>query len=143
MRKSSIFAAVLLLTAVSCQEELIQTPEQFGNFSIKATREACTDATETGAATKAGIDPASGAFTWNSGDAIGIYTGSSFEKMTTTNDNVSLATFSGTLSGKPSYAAVFPYSLNARVNSGIYVTLPSSYEWKEGEICPPMLAQYN
>ena len=143
MRKSSIFAAVLLLTAVSCQEELIQTPEQFGNFSIKATREACTDATETGAATKAGIDPASGAFTWNSGDAIGIYTGSSFEEMTTTDDNVSSATFSGTLEGTPSNFAVYPYALNASYSDGaINVTLPASYEWKEGEICPAMFAQY-
>ena len=135
MKKSIIFAAVLVAAAVSCQKETIQTQDQPVNFTIQATREACTD-------TRAGIDPASGKFTWNSGDAIGIYTGSSFEKMTTTDDNVSTATFSGALSGKPSYAAVFPYSLNARVNSGIYVTLPSSYEWKEGEICTPMLAQY-
>ena len=130
-----MFAAVLVAAAVSCQKETIQTQDQIVNFTIQATREACTD-------TRAGIDPASGKFTWNSGDAIGIYTGSSFEKMTTTYDNVSTATFSGALSGKPSYAAVFPYSLNARVNSGIYVTLPASYDWKEGEVCTPMLAQY-
>lgn len=135
MKKSIIFAAVLVAAAVSCQKETIQTQDQIVNFTIQATREACTD-------TRAGIDPANGKFTWNSGDAIGIYTGSSFEKMTTTDDNVSTATFSGTLEGTPSYAAVFPYSLNARRNSGIYVTLPSSYEWKEGEICTPMLAQY-
>ena len=134
MRKSIIFAAVLVAAAVSCQKE-IQTPNQAGVFTISATRESF-------AGPKAGIDPASGKFTWNSGDAIGIYTGSSFEKLTTTDDNVSSATFSGTLSGTPSYAAVFPYSLNARRNSGIYVTLPSSYEWKDGEICTPMLAQY-
>jgi hypothetical protein len=136
MKKSIIFAAVLVAAAVSCQKETIQqTPDEPVNFTIKATREACTD-------TRAGVDPTSGAFTWNSGDAIGIWTGESFEKLTTTDDNVSSATFSGTLEGTPSYAAVFPYSLNARRNSGIYVTLPSSYEWKEGEICTPMLAQY-
>ena len=136
MKKSIIFAAVLVAAAVSCQKETIQqTPDEPVNFTIKAIREACTD-------TRAGIDPASGKFTWNSGDAIGIYTGESFEPLTTTDDNVSSATFSGALEGTPSYAAVFPYSLNARRNSGIYVTLPSSYEWKEGEICTPMLAQY-
>ena len=135
MRKSIIFAAVLVAATVSCQKETIQTGDEPVNFTIKATREACTD-------TRAGIDPTSGAFTWNSGDAIGIYTGEGFEPLTTTDDNVSSATFRGTLSGTPSYAAVFPYSLNARRNSGIYVTLPSSYEWKEGEIFTPMLAQY-
>ena len=136
MKKSIIFAAVLVAATVSCQKEIIQTQNQPVNFTIQATREACAD-------TRAGIDPASGAFTWNSGDAIGIYTGEGFEPLTTTDDNVSSATFSGTLTGTPSYCAVFPYSLNARRNSGIYVTLPSSYEWKEGEICTPMLAQYD
>ena len=135
MKKSIIFAAVLVAAAVSCQKETIQTQDQIVNFTIQATREACTD-------TRAGIDPANGKFTWNSGDAIGIYTGESFEKMTTTDDNVSTATFTGALSDTPSYAAVFPYSLNARRNFGIYVTLPSSYVWKEGEIFTPMLAQY-
>ena len=135
MKKSIILAAVLVAAAVSCQKETIQTQDQAGIFTISASREAF-------AGTKAGIDPASGKFTWNSGDSIGIYTGESFEPLTTTDDSVASATFSGTLSGKPSYAAVFPYSLNARRNSGIYVTLPSSYEWKEGEIFTPMLAQY-
>jgi hypothetical protein len=136
MRKSIIFVAFLMAATVSCQKEMIQAPAKSGNFTIKATREACTD-------TKAGIDPGTGVFTWNSGDAIGIWTGSSFEKLTTTDDNVSSAKFSGTLSGTPSYAAVFPYSLNASYSDGaINVTLPASYEWKEGEICPAMFAQY-
>ena len=135
MKKSIIFADVLVAAAVSCQKETIQTRDQAGIFTISASREAFAD-------TRAGIDPTSGAFTWNSGDAIGIYTGEGFEPLTTTDDKVSSAKFSGTLEGTPSYAAVFPYSLNARRNSGIYVTLPSSYEWKEGEIFTPMLAQY-
>ena len=135
MKKSIILAAVLVAAAVSCQKETIQTQDQAGIFTISASREAF-------AGTRAGIDPTSGAFTWNSGDAIGIYTGEGFEPLTTTDDKVSSATFSGALEGTPSYAAVFPYSLNARRNSGIYVTLPSSYEWKEGEIFTPMLAQY-
>ena len=137
MRKSIIFAAVLVAAAVSCRKEMMQAPDQSGNFTIKATREACANTD-----TKASID-ADGKFTWSSGDAIGIWTGSKFEEMTTTDDKAATATFSGALEGTPSDFAVFPYSLNASYSDGaVKVTLPASYEWKEDQVCPAMYAQY-
>ena len=140
MRKSIIFAAVLVAAAVSCQKETIrQTPDEPVNFTIKATREACTD-------TRAGIDPTSGAFTWSSGDAIGIWTGSKFEQMTTTDDKAATATFRGDLEGTPSDFAVFPfpYSNYATYSNGaIKVDLPTNYTWKEGEVASPMYAAYD
>ena len=140
MKKSIIFAAVLVAAAVSCQKETIQqTPAKPVNFTIKATREACTD-------TRAGIDTTSGAFTWSSGDAIGIWTGSKFEQMTTTDDKAATATFRGDLEGTPSDFAVFPfpYSNYATYSNGaIKVDLPTNYTWKEGEVAPPMYAAYD
>ena len=139
MRKSIIFAAVLVAATVSCQKE-IQTPDQAGVFTISASREAFA-----GTDTKASID-AAGIFTWNSGDAIGIWTGSSFEKLTITDDKAATATFSGDLEGTPSDFAVFPfpYSHYATYSDGaIKVDLPTNYTWKEGEVASPMYAAYD
>ena len=138
MRKSLILAAILVMAATSCQKEIMQETDGLVNFTIKATREACGDAN-----TKASINTSDGTFTWSAGDAIGIWTGSKFEQMTTRNDKTATATFSGALSGTPSGYAVFPYALNANYsNDAVNVTLPASYEWKEDEVCTPMLAQY-
>ena len=137
MRKSIIFAAVLVAAATSCQKAMMQEPESLGTFSIRATREACAD-------TKASINSTSGEFTWSAGDAIGIWNGSSFQELTTENDGVASATFTGTTEGTLSGYAVFPYAIGKSVSgSTVTVTLPDSYEWKEGEVAAPMIATYD
>ena len=137
MRKSIIFAAVLVAAATSCQKAMMQEPESLGTFSIRATREACAD-------TKASINSTSGAFTWSAGDAIGIWNGSSFQEMTTQDDGVASATFAGTYEGTLSGYAVYPSAIGKSVSgSDVTVTLPDSYDWKEGEVAAPMLATYD
>ncbi|MGM9735837.1 MAG: hypothetical protein ACI3ZL_05440, partial [Candidatus Cryptobacteroides sp.] len=128
MKKSIYLAVAIVLAAVSCQRtELV--PEY--NFSIKATREAVVD-------TKSTVSDA-GAFSWVSGDAIGIYNGSSFNKLTTKDSGAS-ATFSGTVVGTPGTCAVFPYTIADTPTS---VKLPASYEWVADQANAAMYATYN
>lgn len=128
MKKSLVIVAAALVFASACQKEQL-VPE--GNFSIKATREACVD-------TKATVSDA-GAFAWVSGDAIGVYNGTGFSELTTTGSSAS-ATFTGTVVGTPQTCAIFPYSV---AKSPTTVTLPASYEWKNGDAPTPMYAEYN
>ena len=135
MRKSIILAAVLVAAATSCQKE----QEPLGNFSIRATREAWADN-----GTKASINSTSGEFTWSKGDAIGIWNGSSFQKLTTQDDKKASATFSGLVSGTLSDYAVYPSAIGKSVSgSDVTVSLPAEYEWEKGEAAAPMLAAYN
>lgn len=128
MKKSIYLAAAIVLATVSCQrDELV--PEY--NFSIKATREAGMD-------TKSTVSD-DGAFSWVSGDAIGIYNGSSFNELTTT-DNGASATFTGTVVGTPQTCAVFPFAIADTPSS---VKLPASYEWVADQANAPMYATYN
>lgn len=120
--------AAALVLASACQKEQL-VPE--GNFSIKATRESCVD-------TKATVSDA-GAFAWVPNDAIGVYNGTKFNKLTTTGSGAS-ATFTGTVEGTPQDCAIFPYSV---AKSPTTVTLPASYEWKNGDAPTPMYAEYN
>ncbi len=138
MRKSLILAAIIAMAATSCQKEIMQETGDLGNFSIRATREACGDAN-----TKASINPTDGSFTWSNGDAIGIWNGNSFQKLTTQNDNAASATFTGMISGTLSNCAVYPYTIVEKSTSTSTVTLPSCYEWKEGEVASPMYAAYD
>ena len=128
MKKSLVIVAAALVFASACQKEQL-VPE--GNFSIKATREACVD-------TKATVSDA-GAFAWVSGDAIGVYNGTEFSELTTTGSGAS-ATFTGTVVGTPQTCAIFPSSV---VKSTTSVTLPDSYVWKDGDAPTPMYAEYN
>ena len=128
MKKSLVIVAAALVFASACQKEQL-VPE--GNFSIKATREACVD-------TKATVSDA-GAFAWVSGDAIGVYNGTGFSELTTTGSGAS-ATFTGTVVGTPQTCAIFPSSV---VKSTTSVTLPDSYVWKDGDAPTPMYAEYN
>lgn len=128
MKKSLVIAAAALVLASACQKEQL-VPE--GNFSIKATREACVD-------TKASVSDA-GAFAWVSGDAIGVYNGTKFNMLTTTGSGAT-ATFTGTVEGSPQACAIFPYTVAKSTTS---VTLPASYEWKNGDAPTPMYAEYN
>lgn len=120
--------AAALVLASACQKEQL-VPE--GNFSIKATREACVD-------TKATVSDA-GAFAWVPNDAIGVYNGTKFNKLTTTGSGAS-ATFTGTVVGTPQTCAIFPSSVAKSTTS---VTLPDSYVWKNGDAPTPMYAEYN
>lgn len=128
MKKSLVIVAAALVLASACQKEQL-VPE--GNFSIKATREACVD-------TKATVSDA-GAFAWVSGDAIGVYNGTGFSELTTTGSGAS-ATFTGTVVGTPQTCAIFPSSVAKSTTS---VTLPDSYVWKNGDAPTPMYAEYN
>ena len=128
MKKSLVIVAAALVLASACQKEQL-VPE--GNFSIKATREACVD-------TKATVSDA-GAFAWVSNDVIGVYNGTGFSELTTTGSGAS-ATFTGTVVGTPQTCAIFPSSV---VKSTTSVTLPASYEWKNGDAPTPMYAEYN
>lgn len=128
MKKSLVIVAAALVFASACQKEQL-APE--GNFSIKASREACVD-------TKASVSDA-GAFAWVSGDAIGLYNGSGFNELTTSGSG-GTATFTGTVVGTPQTCAIFPYSVAKTVSS---VTLPASYVWKENDAPTPMYAAYS
>lgn len=128
MKKSLVIVAAALVLASACQKEQL-VPE--GNFSIKATREACVD-------TKATVSDA-GAFAWVSGDAIGVYYGTGFSELTTTGSGTT-ATFTGTVVGTPQTCAIFPSSVAKSTTS---VTLPDSYVWKNGDAPTPMYAEYN
>lgn len=128
MKKSLVIVAAALVLASACQKEQL-VPE--GNFSIKATREACVD-------TKATVSDA-GAFAWVPNDAIGVYNGTRFSELTTTGSGAS-ATFTGTVVGTPQTCAIFPSSVAKSTTS---VTLPDSYVWKNGDAPTPMYAEYN
>lgn len=127
--KRLLFISILSLLAFSCQKEIA---DREGNFSITASKEAL----QTGS--KATISDA-GVFSWVSGDAIGLYNGSTFNKLTTT-ESGSSATFVGTVVGTPQNCAIFPYIIK---NTPTSVTLPDSYQWKESDVMAPMIAQYN
>ena len=99
MKKSLVIVAAALVFASACQKEQL-VPE--GNFSIKATREACVD-------TKATVSDA-GAFAWVPNDAIGVYNGTGFSELTTTGSGAS-ATFTGTVVGTPQTCALSPSSV--------------------------------
>ncbi len=137
MRKSAILAALLAVTAISCQKESLQEPEYLGNFTVRASREACID-------TKASVSSADGKFTWSKGDAIGIYNGSTFDKLMTGDaDGSASATFRGFVTGTAQDYAVFPYKFQPKYSeSKLTVTLPASYEWKANEANTPMLATF-
>lgn len=128
MKKSLVIVAAALVFASACQKEQL-APE--GNFSIKASREACVD-------TKASVSDA-GAFAWVSGDAIGLYNGSGFNELKSSTGGETV-TFTGTVVGTPQTCAIFPYSVAKTVSS---VTLPASYVWKDGDAPTPMYAEYN
>ena len=138
MRKSLILAALIAVAATSCVKEVMQETGDLGNFTIRATREACGDAN-----TKASISSSDGTFTWSAGDAIGIWNGSSFQELTTQNDKVASATFTGMISGTLQDCAVYPYAIVENSKSVSTVTLPDTYEWKEGEVASPMYAAYD
>ncbi len=139
MRKSIILAALIVAAVTSCQKEYMQETGDIVNFSIKATREACDDSD---ANTRATVS-ADGKFSWSAGDVIGIWNGSSFQKLTT-KDSGETATFTGLVEGTLSDYAIYPSTVGKSVSSGsVTVTLPTSYEWKEGEVNAPMLATYD
>lgn len=131
MKKSFLFAAIVVFSVVACQKE--RPVAQEGNYTIRASRESSVD-------TRSTISD-KGAFAWSAGDAIGLWNGKKFIKLTT-NASGATADFTGTMVGTAQSYAVFPFALNANVESGtLKVTLPSSYEWKEGETNSPMLAE--
>lgn len=132
MRKTILIAAAAVLSVVGCQKEMPVGPE--GNYTVRASRESNAD-------TKSTVTD-DGAFAWSAGDAIGLWNGKKFCELTTSVGGSSTADFIGTVEGTAQSYAVFPYSLNAKVESGaVKVTLPESYEWKAGETNSPMLAE--
>lgn len=132
MRKTFLIAAAAVLSIVACQKEMPVAPE--GNYTVRASRESASG-------TKSTVSD-DGAFAWSAGDAIGLWGGSKFCKLTTSTGGSATADFTGTMEGTAQSYAVFPFALNAKVESGtVKVTLPSSYEWKVGETNSPMLAE--
>ncbi len=132
MRKTFLIAAAAVLSIVACQKEMPVAPE--GNYTVRASRESA-------AGTKSTVSD-DGAFAWSNGDAIGLWNGSKFCKLTTSTGGSATANFTGTMEGTAQSYAVFPFALNAKVESGtVKVTLPASYEWEKGETNSPMLAE--
>lgn len=132
MKKTFLFAAIAVFSVVACQKEISTAPE--GNYTVRASRESAVD-------TRSTVSD-EGVFAWSAGDAIGLWNGSKFCELTTSTGGDASADFTGTVEGTAQSYAVYPYALNAKVESGIVkVTLPSSYEWKEGETNSPMLAE--
>lgn len=132
MKKTFLFAAIAVFSVVACQKEISTVPE--GNYTVRASRESAVD-------TRSTVSD-EGVFAWSAGDAIGLWNGSKFCELTTSTGGDASADFTGTVEGTAQSYAVYPYALNAKVESGIVkVTLPSSYEWKEGETNSPMLAE--
>ena len=137
MKKSFLIAAVLLAATVSCQKEQLQETDGHGKFRIRATREANID-------TKATITD-DGVFGWSEGDAFGLYANGKFYPFTTTGSGES-AVFEGNYLGTLGSYAVFPNNLSPAVSATdgkVSVTLPDTYEWKEGIINTPMLASFD
>ena len=132
MRKTFLIAAAVVLSIVACQKEMPVAPE--GNYTVRASRESASG-------TKSTVSD-DGAFAWSAGDAIGLWNGSKFCELTTSIGGSATADFTGTMEGTAQSYAVFPFALNAKVESGtVKVALPSSYEWKSGETNSPMLAE--
>ena len=133
MRKTFLIAAATVLSVVACQKEMPVAPE--GNYTVRASRESNAD-------TKSTVTD-DGVFAWSAGDAIGLWNGKKFCKLTTSVGGSSTADFTGTVEGTAQSYAVFPYSLNANVveSGAVKVTLPANYEWKAGETNSPMLAE--
>lgn len=117
------------MLVTSCQKE---KTEREGNFSISASREAL----QTG--TKATVSDL-GAFSWSTGDAIGLYNGTNFSQLTTTESGASV-TFTGTVVGEPSNCAIFP---SAIANNPTSVHLTDTYQWKAGDVQAAMIAPYD
>lgn len=132
MRKTFLIAAAAVLSIVACQKEMPVAPE--GNYTVRASRESAVG-------TKSTVSD-DGAFAWSAGDAIGLWNGTKFCELTTSTGGSATADFSGTQEGTAQSYAVYPFALNAKVESGtVKVTLPSSYEWESGETNSPMLAE--
>lgn len=132
MRKTFLIAAAAVLSIVACQKEMPVAPE--GNYTVRASRESA-------AGTKSTVSD-DGAFAWSAGDAIGLWNGKKFCELTTSTGGSATADFTGTMEGTAQSYAVYPFALNAKVESGnVKVTLPASYEWKAGETNSPMLAE--
>ena len=132
MRKTFLIAAAAVLSIVACQKEMPVAPE--GNYTVRASRESASG-------TKSTVSD-DGAFAWSAGDAIGLWNGSKFCELTTSIGGSATADFIGTMEGTAQSYAVFPFALNAKVESGtVKVALSSSYEWKSGETNSPMLAE--
>lgn len=129
MKKLLSIISILAMLVTSCQKE---KTEREGNFSISASREAL----QTG--TKATVSDL-GAFSWSAGDAIGLYNGTNFSQLTTTESGASV-TFAGTVVGTPSNCAIFPYAIAKTPTS---VTLPDTYQWKAGDVQAAMIAPYD
>lgn len=84
-----------------------------------------------------------GVFTWNNGDAIGIFNGKRFCELTT-QDNTSTANFSGTMEGTAQKYAIFPYTIADGVSGDdVKVVLPVQYNWVAGQTNSPMLALFS
>ena len=132
MRKTFLIAAAAVLSIVACQKEMPVAPE--GNYTVRASRESAVG-------TKSTVSD-DGAFAWSAGDAIGLWNGTKFCELTTSTGGSATADFTGIVEGTAQSYAVFPFALNAKVESGtVKVTLPASYEWKAGETNSPMLAE--
>lgn len=80
--------------------------------------------------TKAAFIKPSGTMYWQEGDALGVYTGSSFSQFTIENEDIgkTSASFSGT--GTAIGYAVFPYDANASLDgSTLTYNIPASYNY--------------
>ncbi len=134
MKKSTIIAAALVAALTSCQKEQLREAQGYGDFCIRATMEDFVG-------TKSTLDGAT--FGWTAGDAIGVYDGSSFQPYYA-KESAASSVFTGEKSETLQKVAVYPADLSPVYSGGLSkVTLPSSYEWKEGQTNCPMIAEFD
>lgn len=134
MKKSLLFAAVAAVVLASCAKEPVETAvneNAASEFSIVA--KVADDAT------KGSID-GTGAYTWTTGDKIGMLVDGTVTALTASEISGDDATFTatGTTWGT---AAFYPWHASTTIADGkVTFKLPSTYTWKEGEVFTPMIA---
>ena len=159
MKKYSIIiaaAAICLLTACSKEKEL-RAPEEEQNIAEEVLPANCISAVIGEVATSASVDDATAAFSWNTGDKIAVWSGSSYQisdALASTYDgsNSAIFSFGSDINAGRADFAVFPASLvssgssaSAHTAESLKITLPSSYTLNQvqGEVSPTPLIAVN
>lgn len=146
MKKYSIIiaaAAICLLTACSKEKEL-RAPEEEQNIAEEVLPANCISAVIGEVATSASVDDVTAAFSWNTGDKIAVWSGSSYQisdALASTYDgsNSAIFSFASDINADRADFAVFPASLvyngtdiipeclDDHTTSALTIVLPGSY----------------
>ena len=125
MKKYLIFTAVALLAAASCNKDSFQEGKPVSTDGKKAVSLSISAP----AAKSFVSDPAVGTISWETGDAVGVFTDldSTPIQFTLSGDPGTIATFTGEVSeGASSFYVFYPYDAEATFSAGkITTVLPS------------------